>query len=51
LSEWVRDVLLGSSVETGTLAAERAMLFPTDEDLSVGGPGTWPRCWRCGRFF
>jgi hypothetical protein len=26
LSEWVRDVLLGSSVETGTLAAERAIL-------------------------
>ena len=25
-SEWVRDVLLGSSVETGTLAAERAIL-------------------------
>jgi hypothetical protein len=26
LSEWVRDVLLGSSVEMGTLAAERAIL-------------------------
>ena len=26
LSEWVRDVLLGSSVETGTMAAERAIL-------------------------
>lgn len=26
LSEWVRDVLLGSSIETGTLAAERAIL-------------------------
>jgi len=26
LSEWVRDVLLGSSVEQGTLAAERAIL-------------------------
>ena len=25
-SEWVRDVLLGSSVEMGTLAAERAIL-------------------------
>ena len=31
LSEWVRDVLLGSSVEMGTLAAERAILggWPT----------------------
>jgi len=26
LSEWVRDVLLGSSVEMGTLAAERTIL-------------------------
>ena len=26
LSEWVRDVLLGSSVEMGTLASERAIL-------------------------
>ena len=26
LSEWVRDVLLGSSVEMGTMAAERAIL-------------------------
>ena len=26
LSEWVRDVLLGSSVEMGTLSAERAIL-------------------------
>jgi hypothetical protein len=26
LSEWVRDVLLGSSIEMGTLAAERAIL-------------------------
>ena len=26
LSEWVRDVLLGSSVEQGTMAAERAIL-------------------------
>ena len=26
LSEWVRDVLLGSSVDMGTLAAERAIL-------------------------
>jgi len=26
LSEWVRDVLLGSSVEQGTLAAERLIL-------------------------
>jgi hypothetical protein len=26
LSEWVRDVLLASSVDTGTLAAERAIL-------------------------
>jgi cob(I)alamin adenosyltransferase len=26
LSEWVRDVLLGSSIETGTLAAARAIL-------------------------
>lgn len=26
LSEWVRDVLLGSSVDAGTLAAERAIL-------------------------
>jgi hypothetical protein len=26
LSEWVRDVLLGSSVEIGTLASERAIL-------------------------
>ena len=26
MSEWVRDVLLGSSVEMGTLAAERAIL-------------------------
>jgi len=26
LSEWVRDVLLGSSIETGTLAAERTIL-------------------------
>jgi hypothetical protein len=26
LSEWVRDVLLGSSVDTGTMAAERAIL-------------------------
>lgn len=26
LSEWVRDVLQGSSIETGTLAAERAIL-------------------------
>jgi hypothetical protein len=27
LSEWVRDVLLGSSVEMGTLAAERTILL------------------------
>ena len=26
LSEWVRDVLLGSSVDAGTMAAERAIL-------------------------
>ena len=26
LSEWVRDVLLASSVDTGTMAAERAIL-------------------------
>ena len=26
LSAWVRDVLLGSSIETGTMAAERAIL-------------------------
>jgi hypothetical protein len=51
LSEWVRDVLLGSSVETGTLAAERAILHPNDEDLSLGTPGTWPKSWRCGRSF
>ena len=35
LSEWVRDVLLGSSVEMGTLAAERAILgrWPTQPGL------------------
>jgi hypothetical protein len=40
-SEWVRDVLLRSSIETGTLAAERPILHPNDErpmtkDLSLG---------------
>ena len=29
LSEWVRDVLLASSVEMGTMAAERAILAPS----------------------
>lgn len=27
LSEWVRDVLLGSSVDAGTMAADRAILL------------------------
>jgi hypothetical protein len=51
LSEWVRDVLLGSSIETGTLAAERAILHPNDEKLPLGTPVSWPRFWRCGRSF
>ena len=38
LSEWVRDVLLGSSIETGKLAAERAILHPNDEKLSLRTP-------------
>jgi hypothetical protein len=37
LSEWVRDVLLGSSVDAGTMAAERAILA---EMLAMRG---WPR--------
>jgi hypothetical protein len=48
LSEWVRDVLLGSSIETGTLAAERAILHPNDKIPSLGTPA-WPKCWRCER--
>ena len=49
LSEWVRDVLLGSSIETGTMAAERAILHPNDEELSLGTPVSWPNCWPCER--
>jgi len=49
LSEWVRDVLLASSADAGTMAAERAILHPTDEDLSVGTPESLRRCWQCGR--
>ena len=49
LSEWVRDVLLGSSVEQGTLAAERAILAEVlamrtillNFMLKVGEPGRY----------
>ena len=37
LSAWVRDVLLGSSVEMGTMAAERAI--PKEGPISFLGIG------------
>lgn len=49
LSEWVRDVLLGSSVEMGTLAAERAILAEVLGSPTTGLRRWGGRSWPCER--